>query len=117
MTDAAISPDPDWLTALRDACAARSQAAVAREVGVSRTTVSLVLSGRYPADHAAVAQRVRDTLMGDAPVACPGLGETITAAACADWRAKARALVATSSQRVAMYRACRACPHNPEREG
>ncbi|MEX3629341.1 MAG: hypothetical protein VB138_07455 [Burkholderia sp.] len=53
--------DPDWLAMLREAVAATSQTDVAKLLDVSRTTVSLVLSGKYPGKTDRVAARVLKT--------------------------------------------------------
>ncbi|WP_041794064.1 hypothetical protein [Pararhodospirillum photometricum] len=101
--------DPRWLVLLRAEAERSSIAAAARRVGVSRSAASSLLSGTYPATStAAMAARVLAAL--DVRV-CPGLGGEVAPEVCADWRDKAWALVATNGQRVAMYRACRACPH------
>jgi len=44
-----MTPAVDWLTLLRAKVAASSNQAVADELDVSRTTISLVLADKYPA--------------------------------------------------------------------
>lgn len=70
----------DWKTLLSEAVAATSCATVAREIGMSRTAVSLALRGKYPGGTERMARRVVDRYDG---VCCP-LGEhPITRTACA----------------------------------
>jgi len=102
---------PDWVRALAESADATSQARVAKRIGYSPAVVSHVLANRYPGDLDKVATTIRAHLMAGA-VACPELG-ALPLADCLDWRAKAKAFAATSSRRLLMYRACRACPHNP----
>jgi hypothetical protein len=47
----------DWLEILRTAVAQRGQKPVAAELGYSRTTISLVLAGKYAGKTDAVASR------------------------------------------------------------
>ncbi|GEO82297.1 helix-turn-helix domain-containing protein [Pararhodospirillum oryzae] len=102
-------PEPRWLALLRAEAGRGSIAAAARRVGISRAAASSLLSGTYPAVSTdAMAARVLAAL--DVRI-CPGLGAEMAPEVCADWQAKAHVLVATNGQRVAMYRACRACPH------
>jgi len=98
--------EADWLAALRQACAESSQSAVAKRLGVTGSTISQVLGGKYAASTAMVEERVRGALM-QKTVDCPQLGE-ISAKDCLDWQAKPFA--ATNPLRVRMYTACKTCP-------
>lgn len=100
---------PDWVVCLA-ACADRDGLRGAEKmVGYSASALSTVLNNRYPGDVARVAEKVRGALMGET-VICPVLGE-VGRNECLDWQKKPFA--ATSSIRVAVYRACRAgCPHS-----
>ena len=100
---------PDWVIILAEACARSSQSAVAKRIGYSAATVSQILSNGYRGDVSRVEQMVRGALMSET-VECPALGD-IARNVCLGWQAKPYA--ATSSHRVAMYRACRdGCPHS-----
>ena len=100
---------PDWVMVLAEACARSSQSAVAKKVGYSAPTISAVLSNTYNGNMPKVEEAVRWQLIGDT-VSCPILG-AIRKNECLDWQAKPYA--ATSSHRVAMYRACRdGCPYS-----
>lgn len=101
--------DQGWLAALRRACDEKSQAAVARRLGLSPATVNQVLKGSYKGNLRAIEERVRGALMG-LMVECPILGG-IRRNVCLDWQAKPFA--ATNEQRVMLYRACRSgCPYS-----
>jgi len=105
---------PHWLIVLRDAVEASSLAEVGRRVGYSKTTLSQVLSGKYPGDTAAVEQAVCGALMNQR-VACPAIGAEIPAHVCQEHQ---RAKPNTSSpMRIRLYRACRSgCPHSKLRK-
>lgn len=98
-----------WLEILEAAIARRGQggqAAVARELGYSATTISLVRRGKYPGSMDRIAARVMD-LLGD--VACPFLGEAIAAAEC---RRIHSAPVPTSNPKALRHwAACLTCVH------
>lgn len=103
------APRGDWLDLLRAAVAATSMAAVAERTGLSRTTVSLVLAGKYPAKTLdAVERKVRDSFELRL---CPHLGQTLDGDACRRYRD--RALPRSSARDLRHWRACQTCPHNP----
>ncbi len=81
--------------------------AAARRLGVSRTTVSTLLSNKYPNKNMRrMEMRVLDVLGN---VNCPVLG-SITAAECQKNRnAK---FTPSNPQRVQLFRACKTCPNN-----
>lgn len=103
---------PEWVEALARACDSESQAAVARRLGYSPSVVSQVLGAKYGAGLGAVETAVRQVFLA-AAVACPVLGE-ITGERCREEQRKPFA--ATSSFRVRLWRACRACSHNLHQE-
>lgn len=105
---------PDWILALAEACATRTQAEVARQIGYSASAVSATLANTYAGDLAEIAERVRGAFLGS-EVACPRKGR-MRRDVCMAWQAKPFAQ--TSSDRVAMFHACRSgCPHSRLREG
>lgn len=101
---------PDWVEVLALACARTSQARVAKQLDRSPALISQILHNKYPADTAAIQERVMGVFM-DGRVACPGLGD-IAAQVCQDWRAKSGKLEVGNPLRVRMFRACNACPRN-----
>ena len=99
---------PDWVIALAEACAGRSQAEVGRQIGYSASAVSATLSNTYAGDRDAIAEKVRGAFLG-IQVICPRKG-AMRRDVCMGWQAKPWA--PTSSDRVAMFHACRSgCPH------
>lgn len=105
----AWGPDiPDWVLRLAEACAASSQNKVAAKLGRSASLVSHVLNANYRGDMVAVEDLVRGHFMS-ASIQCPVNG-VISTAVCRDWMQLARSFSNINSERVRMYRACRACP-------
>lgn len=99
---------PEWVADLAQECDVTSQARAARRIGRSTALVNRVLHRKYEGDLEAVARAVSGALR-NLRVPCPALGE-ITVRECEEWAGKARHFAATNSQRVKMFRACRACP-------
>lgn len=52
----------DWMVLLHSACKEQGQQRVAQKLGVSQTTVSMVLAGKYPAGTARIETLVRERL-------------------------------------------------------
>lgn len=66
-----------WLELLQREVARSSRQKVANQLGVSRTTVSLVMAGKYGAATDAIAQRVLNTF---GHIDCPVVGQIFTQA-------------------------------------
>lgn len=97
-----------WLGRLQQECERRGQSAVARELGLSPATVSLVLRGKYPADDRAIREKV-ERQYGEDHAACPELG-MISFKVCAGHQAQG--FSTASPQRARIWRACRSgCRH------
>lgn len=108
-TSAWGNPVPHFITVLANEVQDSNRAVVARRLGVSRSTVSLLLDNKYPSPSTAKMEaRIMDVLGG---VRCPQLGD-ITQAECQKHR-KAK-FVGSNPAKVALYRACQRCPHNKE---
>lgn len=102
----------DRMEILRRAVTTHSQAAVARRIGRSGSTISQVLSGKYPGATDAVLEMVA-VAYGDTTIDCPVLGNDTPLSDCVDARARTeRPLVVSSGQTVRLYRACQTCRHN-----
>jgi hypothetical protein len=101
---------PDWVIVLARACAERSQAAVARDLGRSGAVISQVLRNIYPAGTSLIEERVRGLFM-EGQVDCPALGPLSTLE-CQDWREKSRTFALAGPRRAQMFRACNRCPRN-----
>lgn len=95
-----------WLTILAQAVKSSSRQAVADKLDVSRTTISLVLAGKYPAKADKIAAKVLDMF---ARITCAHTSVEITHAEC---RALSTSSVPTSSpQAMRHWRACQSCAH------
>lgn len=99
-----------WIEILKREVKARGATRVASELGVSKSTVSLVCNGKYPGGTGRIEERIKRIFGNNGHVACPVLGE-ITPARCAETHAKARSIgmKASSPVTLRLYRACRDC--------
>lgn len=99
-----------WLTLLTAAVAASNKAQVAAAIGISRTAISLVMSGKYPASTDKIAARVLEVY---GRMVCPHLGAEITPAQC---KSHHTSQAPTSSPRAMKHwRACLSCQYNQTR--
>jgi hypothetical protein len=104
MNDLAYMQAP-WFATLKAEAERTSRKVVADLLGVSRTTVSLVLNGKYQGKTDKVAERVEDKLGG---FACLYDHQTITPVEC---RATAQAAAPTHNPaKLAQWSACQRCP-------
>lgn len=99
--------EPDWIARLRTFARENSIAEAAVKVRRSRTAISLLLAGKYPAKSLTPLRHAVELAFRER-VPCPVLGQ-IDSAACADHAA--RPLNTTSPQAVRLWRACRSCPN------
>ncbi|MBI3445599.1 MAG: LacI family transcriptional regulator [Magnetospirillum sp.] len=101
-----------WLTLLQaEVDRLGSKAAAARQVGISRTAVSLALAGKYPAnDTAPLEAKVLAKLAHRIP--CPHDRAEIARGDCAG-RANAPMPMAGASA-LRAWTACQSCPHRPK---
>jgi hypothetical protein len=104
--------DPRWLELLRAEAARTNIGAVAGRVGYSRTTISLVMAGKYPGKTEKIAAAVLAVLEAAVTVDCPYLGVAIEFAACTQHAGQR----APTHNPVKMHhwRACRQCPNRKE---
>ncbi|SOD42297.1 LacI family transcriptional regulator [Nitrosovibrio sp. Nv4] len=99
-----------WMELLISAVAATNKAKVASDLGVSRTAISLVVSGKYPAKTDKIATKVIETY---GRVTCPHLRVEISLSECKTYHT---GQVPTSSPRAMKHwRACQTCPNNQAR--
>lgn len=112
-------PEPEWLALLRaERARGKSVSQIARETGMARPSVSMLLAGTYPAQsldlcsakHAArVVQLYRDQVL------CPHLRQGIGLDVC---RAHASAPMSMSDpDSLRHWAACRRCTLNPVKGG
>lgn len=100
--------DP-WLAILIREVEARGRAEVSRELGISASALSLVLSGKYPASTAKIENRVVAIYGNAGNVVCPVLGE-LSPSRCADnWERARKIKIAGNPATIRLYMACRKC--------
>lgn len=97
----------DWLDVLDKRCRASSQAQVARDLGLSASTINQVTKGTYKADTARIEQLVRGKYMAET-VRCPVIG-LIGRDDCA--RNQRHKGIATNPNRARLARTCPTCIH------
>lgn len=99
--------DHAGLTTLHRALMTNSVREVARRVGMSAATISLVSRGQYAGDAAGVLERVNSTFASDFVRACPHTGQTVTAQHCAN--ARAASAPTHNPARMSAWVACQRC--------
>lgn len=100
-----------WLELLKSAVDRSSKQAVARDLGISRTAVSLVVDGKYPAKTDAIEKKVIE-VYGSVP--CPHLDQEISLNQCRSYH---QSEVPTSSPRAMKHwQACQGCPNKTGRK-
>ncbi|MFT0211802.1 hypothetical protein VQ643_04195 [Pseudomonas sp. F1_0610] len=97
-----------YLELLQKEVARSSMQKVANHLGVSRTTVSLLLSGKYGAKTCAMAQRIERAF---GQINCPVMGQLLPVQ-CAEYHNRQPPL----NNPVAMqhFRVCQSCIHNTQ---
>lgn len=101
-----------WLKLLTEAVEKSSKQAVADELGVSRTTISLVMNDKYPAS----TDKIEALVMAlYSRVDCPHLSEQITITQCK--RHHSENAPTSSPRAMRLWRACQSCPNNGEKSG
>ena len=96
-----------WREALKFACQQKTQAKIAKQLGYSPTTISLVLNGEYKGNDKNIQEAVEKHLL-KVTVLCPVIGE-ITKLHCGENQQKP--FSSASRQSVKLYKACRECKH------
>lgn len=99
-----------WKQLLARQVASKSVGVVARELGVSSSTVSLVLSDKYGASTDNIERKVRAIYGEDGLVECQEQGK-ITPAECVEtWElAQKIGIQASNPVKIRLYMACKKC--------
>ncbi|WP_234894759.1 helix-turn-helix domain-containing protein [Agrobacterium vitis] len=110
--------DPAWMDVLRAEAEkpGRTKAAISKELGVSRTAISLLCAGKYSARTDKVQAKIAGQVMAlyAHRVWCPHLRKAISADACAEHHA---APMSTNDPgKLKHWAACRNCKQNPENQ-
>lgn len=99
---------PNWQELLHKAVKATNCAEVARELGVSRTAVSLLINGKYAGDTRRMAERILNRF---GRTLCPCTGRRMSVAEC---RQTAATMPTSSPGALRLWRACQQCEHKGE---
>lgn len=106
--------DPEWLDVLRAEAARpeRSKQAIADELSISRTAVSLLVAGKYTARMDKVARKIAPKVMAlyACKVWCPHLRVSITGDECVNHRRTPMPM--SDPAKLKHWIACRSCPQN-----
>ena len=100
-----------WIDLLRQLILDKGPRQVARELGISHSTLSLIMSGKYNASTKRIEERVgRIYGNGEGGINCPVLGE-IQPSLCAEkWNlAKRIGGMAGNPETLKLYKACMKC--------
>ena len=108
-------PEPEWIGLLRaEIEAGKSISQIARETGIARPSVSMLLSNTYPAKSFDMVTRKhgpRVVQLYRNQVLCPFLHRSIGVDVC---KGHASAPMSVSNpEKLRHWRACRVCPSNP----
>lgn len=99
-----------WIEILKKEVQARGVNKVAIELGVSKSTISLVCNGKYPAGMGKIEERIKKIYSNDGMIECPELGQVSPADCAGNWqRAKAIGNRASNPQTIRLYHQCRQC--------
>lgn len=99
-----------WIEILKREVASKGQNQVAHELGISKSTVSLVCRGKYPGGTEKVEERIKRIYGQDGHVECAILG-AISPTKCADiWtKAKLIGMKAGNPETLRLYKSCLSC--------
>ncbi|HQM82855.1 MAG TPA: hypothetical protein PLX02_14695 [Syntrophorhabdaceae bacterium] len=99
-----------WIDILRREVTTKGPKQVAAELGVSRSSVDLLCSGKYRGSTKKMEQRIKTIYGKEGKIACPVLG-TIDPLRCAEtWkRAQMIGMKAGNPDTLKLYKACQSC--------
>ena len=97
-----------WLDWLKEEAGKTSRAAVGRKLGVSRTTISLVLDNKYPADGDNIKNLVEQFINR---VYCSFLDKQLTINEC---KAYSGEVPTSSPTALRLWKACQQCEFKPK---
>lgn len=99
-----------WLDILKRQVEIHGRTAVVRQLGVSPSTLSLVLADKYPAGTDGVEARVMAIYGHAGQVACPALGEIDPAQCVTNWeRAQKIGVKCGNPATIRLYKNCLKC--------
>jgi hypothetical protein len=99
-----------WFDILRKEVARKGPKLVARELGISRTTVDQVCQGKYQANTEKIEGRVRSIYGNGGDVHCPILGDILPIRCAETWdKAKKIGLKCGNPETLRLYKTCINC--------
>ena len=107
-----------WLRLLKQQVEAKGVRRVAQELSLSKSTVSLVVTGRYPASTRKIEEAVRRVYGEGKEVRCPVLGQVPVEACVRYWEEAQRVGLRTNDpEKLRLFFVCRGCPLREGRDG
>lgn len=107
-------PELDWIRLLKNEVEkGKSISALSRECGIKRSSLSMLISGTYPARSLDLVTRkhgARVLKLYRNEVPCPHLNKGISAEACQEFAA--RPMSTSNPDKLRHWSACQICPHN-----
>lgn len=111
-------PDPSWVDVLRAEAEkpGRSKQAIANELDISRTAVSLLIAGKYTARMDKVSAKIAPKVMAlySNQLWCPHLRASIGPGVCASHHTAPMTM--SDPDKLKQWAACRGCSQNPENQ-
>ena len=106
-----ISQEMDmWIDILKREVAAKGPKQVATELGVSRASVDLLCTGKYPADPANMVEKIKTIYGVNGRITCPILGDIAPLRCAETWkRARSIGMKAGNPETVRLYITCMNC--------
>ncbi len=99
-----------WMQILEIQVNSKGSAAVARELGVSATTISLVRSDKYGASTEHIERRIIAIYGSETGVNCPVLGQIKPSRCVTNWeRAKKIGVGVSNPAKIRLYKTCLKC--------
>lgn len=99
----------NWMAILTRQVEQKGRPTVQRELDVSPSTLSLVLSGSYPASTKKIEKKVMKIYGRDGQVRCPHLGMIDPGRCVSNWKKAQGAANCGNPATVRLYLACRKC--------
>jgi hypothetical protein len=99
-----------WLDLLKKEVVGKGLKQVAKELGISKSTVSLVVKGKYQANTKNIQDRITAIFGNDGEINCPVL-ERISPNRCAETREKAKRIgsMVSNPETLRLYKTCIKC--------
>lgn len=99
-----------WIDILKNEVETKGLKQVAKELGISKTTVSLVAQGKYQASTKKVQEKIAAIYGNNGEINCPVLG-TISPDKCAETREKAKRIgnMVSNPDTLRLYKTCIKC--------